>query len=65
MIDLLEKQKLYKDAMRRAGMKVKQIKEERMRQQQVNLVPQSNQFVSNTTEPDYYFINNQDIPKTR
>ena len=65
MIDLLEKQKLYKDAMRRAGMKVKQIKEERMRQQQVNLIPQSNQFVSNTTEPEYYFINNQDIPKTR
>ena len=66
MIKLLEAQNLYKDAMKRAGMKVREIKEERMKQEQaVQQVQQSSNFVPYTGSEDYYFVNNQNINKTR
>lgn len=67
MIKLLEAQNLYKDAMKRAGMKVREIKEERMKQEQAVLQPQqqSPNFVPYTGFEDYYFVNNQNINKTR
>ena len=66
MIKLLEAQNLYKDAMKRAGMKVREIKEERMKQEQaVQQVQQSPNFVPYTESEDYYFVNNQNINKTR
>ena len=67
MIKLLEAQNLYKDAMKRAGMKVREIKEERMKQEQAVLQPQqqSPNFVPYTGSEDYYFVNNQNINKTR
>ena len=67
MIKLLEAQNLYKDAMKRAGMKVREIKEERMKQEQAVFQPQqqSPKFVPYTGSEDYYFVNNQNINKTR
>ena len=67
MVKLLEAQNLYKDAMKRAGMKVREIKEERMKQEQAVLQPQqqSPNFVPYTGSEDYYFVNNQNINKTR
>ena len=48
-------------------MKVREIKEERMKQEQAvqQVQQQSPNFVPYTGSEDYYFVNNQNINKTR
>ena len=50
MVKLLETQNLYKDAKKRAGIKVREIKQARIQEQQAQ-----------NTAQDYYFINEDNI----